>query len=72
LYFGLLRHLLWQKFTVVSEVLAAFIKMAIALMTTAAGTSETSVKFYQTTRRNKPGDSHLHTLCREDLKFHAI
>jgi hypothetical protein len=27
----------------------------------AASTSETSVNFYQTTRRNKPDDRHLHT-----------
>jgi hypothetical protein len=33
---------------------------AIALMMEAAGTSETSVNFYQTTRRNNPKDSYLH------------
>jgi hypothetical protein len=32
---------------------------AIALMMEAAITSETSVNFYQTTRRNIPEDSHL-------------
>jgi hypothetical protein len=32
---------------------------AIALMVEAASTSETSVNFYQTTRRNNPEDSHL-------------
>jgi hypothetical protein len=37
-------------------VLAASI---IALMTEAAGTSETLVNFYQTTRRYNPEDSHL-------------
>jgi hypothetical protein len=31
----------------------------IALMMEAASTSETSVNFYQTTRRNNPEDSHL-------------
>jgi hypothetical protein len=31
---------------------------AIALMMEAANTSETSVNFYQTTRRNNPDDSH--------------
>jgi hypothetical protein len=41
-------------------VLAASIIMAIALMMEAASTSETSVNFYQTTRRNNPEDSHLH------------
>jgi hypothetical protein len=34
----------------------------------AASTSETSVNFYQTTRRNNPEDSHLHTRCRVNLK----
>jgi hypothetical protein len=42
----------------------------IALMIKAVNTSETSVNFYQTTRRNIPKDSHLHTRRREDLKFH--
>jgi hypothetical protein len=34
--------------------------LLIALMMEAASTSETSVNFYQTTRRNIPEDSHLH------------
>jgi hypothetical protein len=33
-------------------------------------TSETSVNFYQTIRRNIQEDSHLHTLHREKLKSH--
>jgi hypothetical protein len=44
-------------FTNVSEVLAASI---IALRMEAASTSETSVNFYQTKRRYKPENSHLH------------
>jgi hypothetical protein len=40
----------------------------IALMMEAAGTSETSVNFYQTTRRYNPKDSHLRTHRRENLK----
>jgi hypothetical protein len=40
----------------------------IALMMEAARTSETSVHFYQTTRRYNPKDSHLHTRRRENLK----
>jgi hypothetical protein len=39
-----------------------------ALMMEAASTSETSVNFHQTTRRNNPEDSHLHTRRRENLK----
>jgi hypothetical protein len=34
-------------------------RLHIALVLEAARTSETSVNFYQTTRRNKPEDSHL-------------
>jgi hypothetical protein len=33
--------------------------VVIALMMEAASTSETSVNFYQTTRRYNPADSHL-------------
>jgi hypothetical protein len=39
-----------------------------ALMWEAASASETSVNFYQTTRRNNPEDSHLHTHRSENLK----
>jgi hypothetical protein len=42
--------------------------LLIALMTEAESTSETSVNFYQTTRRYNPEDSHLHTRRRENLK----
>jgi hypothetical protein len=55
------------KFTDVTEVLDASI---ITLMMKAARTSETSVKFHQTTLRNNPQDSHLHTRRRENLKSH--
>jgi hypothetical protein len=34
----------------------------------ATSTSETTVNFYQTTRRYNPEDSHLHTHRRENLK----
>jgi hypothetical protein len=44
-------------FTNVSEVLAASIIRA--MMMEAARTSETSVNFYQATRRYNPEDSHL-------------
>jgi hypothetical protein len=52
----------------ISEVLTASIIMVIALMMEAASTSETSVNFYETTRRNIPEDSHLHTRRRKNLK----
>jgi hypothetical protein len=42
----------------------------IALMMRAANTSETSVNFYQTTRRNKPEDNHLYSRRHESLKSH--
>jgi hypothetical protein len=38
----------------------------------AVSISETSVNFYQTTLRNIPEDSHLHTRRRENLKFHPV
>jgi hypothetical protein len=43
--------------------------LLVALMMEAARTSETSVNFYQTTRRN-PEDSNLRTRRRENLKSH--
>jgi hypothetical protein len=46
------------------------INSLIALMLEAASTSETSVNFYRTTRRNILEDSHLHTGRRENLKYH--
>jgi hypothetical protein len=55
---GLLRRVVWWKFTNVSEVLAACI---IALMMEAARISETLVNFYQTTRCYNPEDSNLQT-----------
>jgi hypothetical protein len=41
----------------------------IALMMEAASTSETSVNFYQTTRRNIPGDSHLQIVTLTEMEF---
>jgi hypothetical protein len=42
----------------------------ITLMMEAESTSETSVNVYQTTQRNNPEDSNLHTRRRENLMFH--
>jgi hypothetical protein len=42
----------------------------IALIVEATKTSETSVNFYQTTRRNNPEGNHLHTRCHENRKSH--
>jgi hypothetical protein len=44
------------------------LRRAIALMMEAAGISETSVNFCQTTRRSNAEDSHLHIRYRENLK----
>jgi hypothetical protein len=44
----------------------------ITLVMEAADTSEPSVNFYQTTGRNNPEDSHLHSRRRENLKSHNI
>jgi hypothetical protein len=41
-------------------------------MMEAESTSETSVNFYQNTRRNNPEDSYLHTRRRENLKSHIV
>jgi hypothetical protein len=38
----------------------------------AASTAETSANFYQTTRRDNPEDSHLHTRHRENLKSTSL
>jgi hypothetical protein len=40
----------------------------IALMMEAVITSETSINFCQTIRRNNPEDNHLHTRRRENLR----
>jgi hypothetical protein len=58
----LLRRVVWQKFTDVSEVLAATTRRDDR----AASTSET-LQFYQTTWRNKLADSHFHTHHRKNL-----
>jgi hypothetical protein len=52
--------------TDVSEVRTASIIRT--LMMEALSTSETSVILYETTRRNIPEDSHIHTRRRENLK----
>jgi hypothetical protein len=41
-------------------------------MIEAVSTSETSVNFYQTTRRNNPEDNHIHARRRENLKSHYL
>jgi hypothetical protein len=51
------------------EVIAASI---IRMMMEAARTSETSVNFYQTTRRYNPEDSNLRTRRRENPKSYRI
>jgi hypothetical protein len=51
--------------TDVSDVLTtSIIRAIIALMMEAVSTSEMSVNFYETTRRNIPEDGHLH-ICNE-------
>jgi hypothetical protein len=52
--------------------IVASCSLTIVSMMEAASTSETSVSFYQTTRRNNPEDSHLHTRRRENLKSHIM
>jgi hypothetical protein len=52
--------LVWYKMADVSEVLVAIVIRSIALKMEAVRTSETSVNFYETIRRNIPEGSHLH------------
>jgi hypothetical protein len=63
-----------EVLTDVSEVLAASIVMAMTHRPDGGGRGifETSVNFYQTTRRNNPEGSHLRTRCRKNLKSHLI
>jgi hypothetical protein len=73
LFSWLLRHVVWEKFTDISEVLAAsIIRAVIALMMEAASTSETSVNFCQTAQRNNPEDSRPHTHRHEKLKSRCL
>jgi hypothetical protein len=44
--------------------------MSIIALMMAVSIYETSVNFYQTTRRNNPEVSHLHARRRENLKSH--
>jgi hypothetical protein len=44
----------------------------IALIMDTVSTYKTSVRFYQTTRRNVSEDSHLHTRRRENLKSNHV
>jgi hypothetical protein len=48
------------------------LRAIIALMMEAAGTSDTSVNFCQTARRNTPENNHLHTRRHEVLKSHIL
>jgi hypothetical protein len=41
-------------------------------MMEAVDTSETTVNFYDTTRCDKPEDSHVHTRRHENLKSHSV
>jgi hypothetical protein len=56
------------KNTAVFWDVALCILWAMALVMEAVSTSETSVNFYETTRRNIPKDSHLHIRRCENLK----
>jgi hypothetical protein len=51
---------------------STYIRLHGATLMEAAVTSETSVNFYQTTRRNNPEDIHLHTRRRVNLKSQII
>jgi hypothetical protein len=65
----MLHRVVWQALTDVSQELAASV---IAMMMLAVSFSETSVNLCQSTRRNIPQDSHLHTRRSDDLKSHPV
>jgi hypothetical protein len=65
----MLRSVVSSKLTDVSEVLTASIMRA---MMVAVSTSETSVNFYETARRNIPEHSHIHTRRRGNLKSQLV
>jgi hypothetical protein len=67
----MLRCVVSRKFIDVSEVLTVLHQL-IPLMMEAVSTSETSVNLYETTRRNIPEDSHLHTRRHQNLKYQAV
>jgi hypothetical protein len=67
---GMLRHVVWWKFTDVSEVLAASV---ITHCPDDVGSKHLwKTKFYQTTRCDIPEGSHLHNISRppsETIKY---
>jgi hypothetical protein len=56
--------ILISRFLCLHTVLLLAAEITIALMMAAVSTSETSVNFYQITRRNIPEDIHIHLLAR--------
>jgi hypothetical protein len=66
LSFAILNYVVCRHIDDVSEALNVYV---IRAMIEAISTSEKSVNFYQTTRRNIPEDSRLYTCRRENLKL---
>jgi hypothetical protein len=64
-----LGRVVWCKFIDFPEVLDSII---IALIMEAESAFETTVNFYQSTRRNSSAESHVRTQHRENLKFHLL
>jgi hypothetical protein len=65
-----MRAFIRRKMFVFWVVAPCSLAMIIALMMKAASTSETSVNFYQSTRRYNPEESHIYIRRHEDLKSH--
>jgi hypothetical protein len=73
LYSVLQHRAVWKNFTDVSEVFNAFTLRTMAtLIMEAAGTSETFVNFYQTTRRYNTEGSRVHTRRHENIKSYTV
>jgi hypothetical protein len=68
LYSGLLRCVVWLKFTYFSEVLAASVIRAMMRQQAPWNIG----KLYQTARRNNPENNHLHTRRLENSKSNRV
>jgi hypothetical protein len=62
----------WFSLVRLSKYWVNILNKVITLMMEAGTSSETSVNYYQSTRRNNPEDSHFHTRRRENFESHIM
>jgi hypothetical protein len=73
LFISVLQSLILNNFVIYGNRLRKLVTFeGGCLLMEVTSTSETSANFYQTTRRNIPEDSHLHTRYCENLKYHLV